>query len=203
MANADFRYGLRPVEHLNGNPWNGATRRCRITSNAGDLGVGDAVYMNGSGSGGYPEVVASSIGAGSTNAYTIFGVVTAFEPVETNLERIYIASADSGWAAVCVDPDVLYSIQANGVVGSNDIGQTFELVADHTIDTVTGLSGTEMAASTGAADATQPLLCLGGVVKEDNDLTLTHAEWIVMINKHQLRAVDADTAESFVGVIGI
>lgn len=201
MANVDFRYGLKPVEHLNGNPWNGATRRCRIDSTAGDLGVGDAVVWNGAGYQGYPEIVAATVGDGNK----IFGVIVSFEPqVSTSLERLYIASADSGWANVCVDPDVVYSIQANGIVGSADIGQTANLVADHTVDTTTGLSGTEMNATTGGGGySSYQLLIIGGVVREDNDLTLTHADWLVLINLHSLRAVNTSAGGAAEGATGL
>ncbi len=47
MANLDAPFGLKPVQHISGAPYNGATRRCRIDSTAGDLGVGDAVLWNG------------------------------------------------------------------------------------------------------------------------------------------------------------
>jgi hypothetical protein len=188
--------------HLNGNPWNGGTWRCRVDATAGDLGVGDAVYFNGAGYQGYPEVQGSSVGHTDATAQNIFGAIVSFEPDPDHLDRIYIASADSGWAMVCIDPDVIYSIQANGVVGSADIGQNADLVADHTVDTTTGLSGTELNATTSTA-ANYQLKILGGVDHPDNDLTLTHADWLVIINRHQLKVIDANLNESHVGVHGV
>lgn len=198
MANVDSPFGLKPIEHLNGNPWNGATRRCRIDASAGDLGIGDAVIWNGSGSGGYPEVIEATVGDGNK----IFGVIVSFEPDPTDLENMYIASADSGWANVCVDPDVVYEIQANGVVGDADIGQNAVLIADHSVNTTTGISGTEMNATTGA-NASYQLLIIGGVDRSDNDLTLTHAKWKVLINLHSLRAVDASAGGAAEGAVGV
>jgi hypothetical protein len=179
MANVDSPYGLRPVGHLAGNA-SFNTIRCRITDTAGDLGVGDAVVWNGAGSGAYFEIVGATVGA--TNSIT--GVIQSFEPnPATGLETLYIASADSGWANVIVDPHVIYSIQANGVVGNADYGQNAVLVADHTVNTSTGISGTEMNATTGS-DNTYQLTIIGGVDRDDNDLTLTHAEYLVIINLH-------------------
>jgi hypothetical protein len=199
MANVDNPHGLTPIEHINGNPWNGATRRCRVDDTAGDLFVGDAVVWNGAGSGGYPEVIGATVGDGNK----IFGVIVSFEPQPaSSLETLYIASADSGWANVCVDPDVVYMIQANGVVGSADIGQNAVLVADHSGDTTTGISGTEMNATT-AANASYQLTIIGGVDRPDNDLTLTHAEWKVIINLHSLRAVDANAGGTAEGAAGV
>lgn len=199
MANTDKPHGLTPIEHLNGNPWNGATRRCRVDATAGDLFIGDAVIWNGSGYQGYPEVIGATVGDGNR----IFGVIASFEPNPANgLETTYIASADSGWAQVVVDPDVVFSIQANGVVGSDDIGQNANLVADHSGNTITGLSGLEMNATTGA-DGSYQLLIIGGVDQVDNDLTLTHADWKVIINIHSLRATDATATRTAEGAPGV
>ena len=181
MANVDNPYGLRPVGHLSGNA-SFNTVRCRIDATAGDLGVGDAVVWNGAGSGAYFEISGATVGA--TNSIT--GVIQAFEPnPATGLETLYIASADSGWANVIIDPHVIYSIQANGVIGAADYGQNGNLVADHTVNTTTGISGTELNATTGS-DNTYQVTIIGGVDRDDNDLTLTHAEYLVIINLHSL-----------------
>ena len=199
MANVDNPHGLTPIEHINGNPWNGAIRRCRVDATAGDLFVGDAVVWNGSGYQGYPEVVAATVGDGNK----IFGVIVSFEPnPASGLESLYIASADSGWANVCVDPDVVYMIQDNGAVGSDDIGQNAVLVSDHSGDTTTGISGMEMNATT-AANASYQLTIIGGVDRPDVDLTLIHAEWKVIINLHSLRAVDANAGGAAEGAAGV
>ena len=199
MANVDAPYWLKPIEHISGSPWNGATRRFRVDDTAGDLGVGDAVVWNGSGSGGFPEVVGATVGDGNV----ITGVIVSIEPqVTTSLETLYLASADSGWVNVCCDPSVVYSIQANGVVGAADYGQNAVLVADHTVDTTTGISGTEMNATT-AANASYQLLIIGGVEREDNDLTLTHAEYKVLINLHSFTNIDTNDPDANQGSLGL
>ena len=201
MANVDNPHGLTPIEHLNGNPWNGATRRCRVDATAGDLFVGDAVVWNGSGSAGYPEVVEATAGDGNK----IFGVIVSFEPQpSSSLETLYIASADSGWANVCVDPDVVYMGQVDGVVGSDDIGQTTNLVTTHSGDTTTGISGMEVDATTaGGGYSSYQLMIIGGVDRPDNDLTLTHAEYKVIINLHSLRAVNTSAGGAAEGATGV
>ena len=198
MANLDTPFGLKPVQHISGASWNGATRRCRVDDTAGDLGVGDAVVWNGAGLTCYPEIVGATVGDGNK----IFGVIVSFEPQVTNLERLYIASADSGYANVCVDPDVVYEIQANGIVGAADLGQNAVLVADHTVNTTTGISGTEMNATT-AANASYQLTIIGAPDRSDNDTTLTHAKWYVIINLHSLRAVDANAGGAAEGAAGV
>lgn len=202
MANVDNPTGLTPIEHLNGNPWNGATRRCRVDATAGDLFVGDAVVWNGSGSGGYPEIIVATAGAGNK----IFGVIVSFEPrPASSLETLYIASADSGWAHVCVDPDVIYAGQVDGVVGSDDIGQVTNLVTTHSGDTTTGISGMEIDATTDTNTAwTNQLMIIGGVDRPDNDLTLTHAEYKVIVNLHSIRTIHASAGgASPLGPVGV
>ena len=198
MANLDTPFGLKPVQHISGAPWYGATRRCRVDDTAGDLGVGDAVVWNGAGLTCYPEIVGATVGDGNK----IFGVIVSFEPQVSNLERLYIASADSGYANVCVDPDTVYEIQANGVVGAADLGQNAVLVADHTVNTTTGISGTEMNATT-AANASYQLTIIGAPDRADNDTTLTHAKWYVIINLHSLRATDANAGGAAEGAAGV
>lgn len=204
MANADFRYGLEPIEHLNGNPWNGATRRCRVDASAGDLFVGDPVVWNGAGSGGYPEVIEATAGDGNK----IFGVVVSFEPDPTGLETTYIASADSGWANVCCDPDVVYSIQgcSGAALNANSVGLNAVIIKTHAGDAITGLSGVEMdsgATTAPAADGSYQLLIIGAVDREDNDITLVNADWKVLISLHSLRAADATATRTAEGALGV
>ena len=198
MANLDTPFGLKPVQHISGASWNGATRRCRVDDTAGDLGVGDAVLWNGAGLTCYPEIVSATAGDGNA----ILGVIVSFEPQVTNLERLYIASADSGWANVCVDPNVVYEIQADGVVGAADIGQNAPLIFTHTVDTTTGLSGMEMNSTT-TTNGSDQLLIIGAPDRADNDTTLTHAKWYVLINVHALRAVDASAGGAIEGALGV
>jgi hypothetical protein len=198
MANKDAAFGLKPVQHISGSPYNGATRRCRIDATAGDLGVGDAVLWNGSGSTCYPEIIAASAGDGNP----IFGVIVSFEADPTNLEQLYIASADSGWANVCVDPAIVYEIQADDVVGAAEIGRNAPLIFTSTVDTTTGISGTEMDATT-SQNGSDQLLIIGAPDRADNDTTITHAIWHVLINCHSLAAVDANGDGHYEGVYGV
>jgi hypothetical protein len=198
MANKDAAFGLKPVQHINGSSWNGATRRCRIDATAGDLGVGDAVLWNGAGSTCYPEISAAAAGDGNA----ILGVIVSFEADPTNLERLYVASADAGWANVCIDPTVIYEIQADDIVGAAHIGRNAPLIFTSTVDTTTGISGTEMDATT-SADGSDQLLIIGAPDRPDNDTTIAHAVWLVLINAHALTAVDAAGGGAVEGTKGV
>ena len=57
--------------------------------------------------------------------------------------------------------------------------------------------------ATTAANASYQLTIIGGVDRPDNDLTLTHAEWKVIINLHSLRAVDANAGGAAEGAAGV
>lgn len=189
MANVDNPYGLRPVGHISGASWNGATRRCWVDSTATALGIGDAVIWNGSGSGAYPEVQQT---AGPGDGNPIFGVITDIEPRPSEgLDSMYITSAGEGWVNVCCDPSVVFEMQGNGVIGPDDYGANSNLVFDHTVNTTTGISGTELDSTTGTNGSYQ-LLILGGVDRADNDLTLTHADYLVMICHHSLSTANGE-----------
>ena len=60
------------------------------------------------------------------------------------------------------------------------------LIATHSGSTVTGLSGMELDTTSDApaADASNQLLILRAINREDNDTTLTHAKVAVLINQH-------------------
>ncbi len=91
MANNDAPFGLRPIEHLNGLPWNGVTRRCYLPStDANAMYIGDAVDVAGSSdtSGVCPTVAKATAGDGNP----IFGVITAFDADPDNTSRVYRSS---------------------------------------------------------------------------------------------------------------
>jgi hypothetical protein len=48
MANTDAPFGFRPIRHLNGNPWNGATEKCLVEdAYSENIFVGDPVIYTG------------------------------------------------------------------------------------------------------------------------------------------------------------
>lgn len=204
MANVDFRYGLKPIESISGGPWCGYTRRCRVDATAGDLFIGDPVVWNGSGYLGYPEV--NEVTAGDGNR--IFGVIVSFEPDPSHLDRIYIASADSGWANVCCDPFTVYAIQgcSGAALDSDAIGLNAVIIKTHSGSTVTGLSGVEMdsgATTAPAADASYQLLIIGLVDREDNDMDAVNADWKVLININSMVSGGVGGAGAAEGAVGV
>lgn len=208
MANVDGPFGMRPVRHLNGNPWNGGTMRCYISASdstaayfVGDPVVLDPTTGNRATTVRCPTVIRASLTTGTF----IFGVITAFEPDPTNLELKYRLDDTARYCHVCVDPDVIYWIRDNAdEAGDKDhIGGNYDGIFTHTGNTTTGISKMELDVNTAAETAALPLLVIGIADVEDNEYdgsTSTNIIWEVIINMHQLRSTGDGTGA--LGVIG-
>ena len=198
MANVDSPFGLRPIRHKSGAPYNGAARPYYINATYGTaLFIGDPVLKVAGGSnaasvtvpgggtfgvGTLPEVEKAAEGDGDL----ITGVIVGFSPLPTNLEVKHNPASTQRVAYVCDDPDMVYEVQADGAVPAASMGLNAVLIYTHSGSTTTGLSGAELDTTSDApaADASNQLLILRAVNREDNDTTITHAKLLVMINTH-------------------
>lgn len=197
MANQNAPFGLRPVRHRNGNPWNGVTKPYYIPSSYGTaLFIGDPVIKTGTSNtamveapgagrfnvGTLPEINKAT--AGDTNRIT--GVIVGFSPLPSNLDYKHNPASTARVAYVCDDPDVIFEIQADGAIPAATIGFNAVLIYTQSGSTTTGLSGVELDTTSDApaADASNQLLILRAVNREDNDTTLTRAKVEVLINQH-------------------
>ena len=192
MANVDAPFGLRPVKHLNGMPWNGQTMRCMVPSGtAVNLYVGDAVIRGttADATGYCPTVTVAVMG----DAAQIFGVITSFEPDVTDSTKVYRTASTNRYCQVCIDPDVIYQIQDSGgaagtvAIGIAGVGLNANLIQTHLGSTVSGVSQMELNADTVAADSSFQLLILNAAPLSNNDATIARAVWEVIISQHQLR----------------
>lgn len=206
MANIDSPFGLKPVRYRNGAPYTGSVTPMFIAAGyATALFVGDpvikvaggsntaAVKVPGAGSfaiGTLPSIEKATAG----DANRITGVIVGFSPDPTNLDRKHNPASTQRVALVCADPNVVFEIQANAAIPAADIGLNAVLIYAHSGSTTTGLSGVELA--TPAADASNQLLILSAVNREDNDTTLIHAKVEVLINQHT-------ESQGTVGTLGI
>lgn len=188
MANKDFYFGLRPVKHLNGNPWNGVTEKCNIlaaVTNA--IGIGDPVlFAGGADARGNPTIDLAALTGGAL----ISGVVTGFEADPDNLHPNYRSSGAKSAdriCHVCIDPDVIFHIQDDGSLALTEAytGLNADLVRTHTTNTLTGVSGVELLASTVAGNAAFKTYILRLADIEDNAFGI-NAVWEVLINLHSL-----------------
>lgn len=197
MANVDTPFGLRPIRHRNGAPYNGATNAYYIPASYGTaLFIGDPVVKTGTsntaavkvpGGGNFEIGTAPEINkatAGDGNRMT--GVIVGFAANPDNLTHQYNPASTERIAYVCDDPDVIFEIQADGAIPAASIGLNGVLIYTHSGSTTTGLSGAELDTTSDApaADASNQLLIVRAVNRSDNDTTLTHAKVEVLINQH-------------------
>ena len=199
MANTDTPFGLKPVRHLNGNSWNGAVKRCYLpVGDSNAMYIGDCVDLAGSSdlTGACPTVVKATAGASNL----IYGVIVSFEPDPTNLSLIYRTASTARYCYVCCDPDVIFEVQgcSGADLAYTTVGLNAVLIFTHGGSTVTGLSGMEMdsgGAAAPAADENYQLLILNAVDRSDNDVSLKHAKWEVIITMHRLRSPNTGSVQ--------
>jgi len=198
MANPDTPFGLRPIRHRNGAPYNGAANPMYVNAAyATALFIGDPVIKVAGGSnaariavpgagtfeiGTLPSIEKATAGDGNR----ITGVIVGFAADPTALEQKNSPVSTEAVALVCDDPDVIFEIQADGAIPAASIGLNAVLIYTHAGSTTTGLSGAELDTTSDApaADASNQLLILRAANREDNDTTLTHAKVEVLINQH-------------------
>ena len=144
MANETGIFGLRPVRHRSGAPWNGALVRCYISASyATALYVGDPVLLSPTlaekdTTGKCPTINQSA----GTSGTIIRGVIVAFEPLATDLTKVYNPASTERYAMVCMDPDVVYAIRGSGGTALTKVvpGQNAVCISTGG-STTTGLSG--------------------------------------------------------------
>lgn len=184
MANAQGAFGLRPVRHISGAPYNGATIKCYIHANyATALFIGDGVIFTSAladkdTTAKCPSIIACTGAA----AGLIHGVIVSFDPCPDALDKVYRVAYTERKANVCMDPDVIYQVRDDGAGTPSKVypGQN----ALYTIaagSTTTGLAGGTLDTSTPATDQTYPLHIVGLADIEDNELG-DYAIWEVLLN---------------------
>lgn len=194
MPNIDSPSGLKPVQHLDGSPWNGKVNMYLIPSADGSaVYVGDLVRKEGTvGSGAAGLVVngidcegmPTAIVAGATDT-TLLGVVVGFLPNQSNLEQLHRAASTNRIALVCDAPDVVYEIQEDSVGGAltaTQVGNNFDTVYAAG-STTTGRSAVELDSSDASGTGSAQLRVLGLAKKPGNEIG-TNAKWLVAINEH-------------------
>lgn len=186
MANVDSPFGLRPVQHRNGAPYNGAFRYYSVAAGDGTaIMIGDPVTLAGTSQtiNGriYSDVVRSATGD------VFSGVVIGVVPVTADSLR-YRAASTQRVLMVADDPDLIFEIQevsGGTALAANDAGLNANIVVAAG-STVTGLSGVELDNSTEATTNTLDVHIVGPVNREDNEIG-EHCKWLVTFNRHQFR----------------
>ena len=186
MANVTTPFGLRPVRHLDGSPWNGQTIRCYISASyATALFIGDPVIFgsttlaNKDATAKYPTIVTNA----GTTGLLCEGVITSFEPNPNNLTLQYRPASTERWANVVpAVPNLVFQIRDDGSGAPTKVfpHQNAEMAAGSG-STITGLSGFVLDATTPTTTQAHPLHIMGLADIEDNELD-DYAIWEVLIN---------------------
>ncbi len=184
MPNADTAFGLRPVSHRNGAPYNGATRIYSTAAGDGTaIYIGDPVNLSGT-----SQTINGSVYSDVDQAATgsvIVGVVVGVLP-STSSSLTYRAASTQRLLMVADDPSLLFEIQevSGGTpLTANDIGLNADFVVAAG-STTTGYSGVELNNVGEATTNTLDLQIVGLADRADNAVG-EHAKWLVRINRHQ------------------
>lgn len=195
MANVDRPFGLRPVAHLDGSPFNGKFNTYLVpASDATAMYVGDPVKSGGTAGaagtivyGQNCEGMATVATAAAGN--TLRGVVIGFSPLQSNLETLHRAASTARLAYVVDSPDVIFEIQSDdggAALALIDVGENADIL--YTAGSaVTGRSAVELDSSTHTA-ATAQLRILGFAQRVDNEAGANFGKVQVVINEHELKA---------------
>ena len=187
MANVEGAFGLRPVRHKNGAPWNGATVPCYCSSSyAVALYIGDPVFVSPvtaekDATGHYITINKS----GGTDGVICLGAIVSFDPDPDDLTKQYRPASTERIAHVCMDRTVIYQIRGDGegTPAATWVGINAVMIATTSGDTTTGLSGMSLSegGTTPASDQSYPLVIEGVSNFEGNDLG-DHVVWDVSLN---------------------
>lgn len=184
MANTDNASGLKPVQHRNGAPYNGAFRLySTVTTDATAIYIGDPVILSGTSSTINGKIYSDVDQAATGDVIT--GVVIGVQPATQDSTR-YRAASTARLLMVADDPDLLFEIQevsGGTALTANDAGLNANIVVAAG-STVTGLSGVELNNATEATTNTLDVHIVGPVQREDNAIG-EHCKWLVTINRHQ------------------
>lgn len=184
MANADTPFGLKPVRHQSGSPYNGAANvYSTATGDATAIYIGDPVKLSGT-SQTINGVVYSDVDQAATGD-VVMGVVVGVLP-ETADSLIYRAASTQRRLLVADDPDLIFEIQevsGGTALAANDIGLNANFVVA-TGSNDTGKSGVELNNASEATTNTLDVKIVGLVPRDDNEIG-EHAKWLVRINRHQ------------------
>jgi len=192
MANDTNYWGLRPVKHISGAPWNGVTEKCYISSSyATAMYIGDPVMIDDESDDACASAMYNTIEKATvTDCGIIYGVIVSFDD-SVGCSKVYNPASTERYANVCVDPTVVYHIRGCGGGTPTSLFPFLNAVMiTGTASTVTGLSGVKLDEGTSTApsvDQSNPLLILRAANMPDNELG-DNCVWEVMINTHQLRA---------------
>lgn len=194
MPNVDNAFGLRPVRHMSGAPYNGAVNMyCILTADGTATFIGDAVKSSGSAANagttingldleGMPEVIQAAAGN------NIRGVVVGFLPLQTDLSVRHRKASTGRVALVADDPDLVFEIQENSsgsTVGVASVGLHADVIVGSG-DATTGMSKMELDSDSVQTTTTQANLRILRMSPRQGNVVGSFCKWEVIISEHEL-----------------
>ncbi len=192
-------FGLRPVRHKNGSPYNGDCNMYSVpATDAAAIGVGECVKLVNTMDAAAQLSTVTQAAAGDA----LIGVVVGIVPNGSiGLDKIYKPASTACKLLVADDPDLIFEVQEDavgGVVSAANIGahanaDIIVVSATANVNTATGLSKTMLDSSD--ANAGSSTLKIVGVRRDGTNAGAATAGAVleVMILEHALRAVDSIT----------
>lgn len=194
MANTQNAFGLRPKQPLGNYDWNAKLRPFYLPSTYGtDIFIGDPVVVNGESNTTAVEVMSGRwvtaslpvvVIATAGDANKITGVVCGFAPV-TRDSTIYGPASIERVPLVCVDPTMVYEVQAGATALATGTVSLNAVLKSGTGSKITGRSGWFMDSGDTTApntNATYQLKILNVSNIDGNDVASAYATWDVLIN---------------------
>jgi hypothetical protein len=184
MANANVAFGLKPLRHQSGAPYNGSARKYFIPATDGTaVYIGDPVKSGGTGDTDGMTPTVAQAAAGDTIRGVVVGVVA-----DTATSLPYRAASTARYVLVADDPDLIFEVQEDSVGGAltiTELGENADIIVAAG-STVTGMSGV-MLDSSDHKTTTAQLRIIKLVNRPDNALG-TNAKIEVLINEHELKS---------------
>ena len=202
MANKDAAFGLRPVKHVSGSPFNGGQSRYRITTadatNTTNIYNGDIVTQNTAG-------IVTRIAradSGSATSAIIVGVFNGCYYTDPTTSKPTWSNHWPGNAAtdavafIIDDPYVVYEVQADAAFPVADLWGNFDIVDQSTVgDTGSGRSNVELDVTTGATTATLPMKAIEiSTDPQNSDVSTANTNVLVLVQNHLYRQAQVGLA---------
>jgi len=183
MANRDNAFGLRPVRHLDGSPFNGKVEAFVVpATDATALFVGDPVMiLAGANADGIPYVKKATAGA------KLVGVVNSIDFDRDDLNKRYRLASEERIVYVSTGTDVIYEVQEDSdtaTLAAADVWKFADLTAVAG-DTTSGYSKVEID-SDSAVTTTAQVRILRLSQRPNNEIG-ANAKWEVIINESEFK----------------
>jgi hypothetical protein len=179
MANVDRANGFKPVQKLDGSPWNGKLRKYYIPTSSSSIFVGSPVKLAGSAdpTGKYPSIDLAAAGQ------VPVGICMGIEPTVDNMNPKYSAKGTANYALVCDDPYVVMEVQVDAALDVASVGLNTVWI-NESGNTTTGISTVEIDADADTTN-TKEVKIIGFVPAIDNDANTENNKVLVAWNEHQ------------------